>query len=282
MGRWESARDLLEATGQDWDRRIFRLQVLAYGAARLRWVETWANTERNNTDALMMLAHVLAVRCILLGRQAEATLVEEAWQATERAAWARAKDPSAWVLMMALVRTHRPDRAALMEAWGEVRARDPNNREGHHELLAYVFSRNHGSEAEMHNYARELATLAPKGTPIPVVLLVAHAESHHLRRERESQTYGLTVHPWRDCPDIDRVLDDWWRHRSPRPHAQFMEDANYLAHALSYAGRHEEAFEVFEEIGGYATRLPWAYCGDPVRLFLTHRDWARRAVGSSV
>ncbi|WP_237519654.1 hypothetical protein [Streptomyces sp. HUCO-GS316] len=132
----------------------------------------------------------------------------------------------------------------------------------------------------MHNVAYELAHTAPRGTPIPVLLLVAHAETHRIRMEQGSDKYGSSIHPWLDCPDIDRVLDGWWRHRSSLPHAHFVDDANYLAHALSYANRHAEAYEVFEAIGPYATRLPWTYCGDPTQLFLRHRAWARKAIAT--
>lgn len=278
MGRWEAARDLLEATGQDWDRRIFRLQVLAHGAVSLRWAETWANAERTSPDALAMLAHVQALRSIVVGPEDGRALLEQAWRTCHEAAEAWPADPSPWVVLMALLRVHCPDRETLSEVWQEVRARDPYNREAHHELLTYVFGCNHGSATEMHDWAYELTSSAPRGTPIPVLLLVAHAESHRIRMEQNSRSYGLIIHPWLDCPDIDRVLNGWWRYRAPQPHAHFMDDANYLAHALSYANRHAEAFEVFDAIGRYAARLPWAYCGDPTQLFLRHRGWAQKAI----
>jgi hypothetical protein len=279
MGRWDAARDLLEATGSDWDRRIFRLQVLAFSGAGLRWVETWADAERRNPDAMVMLAHVRAVRSMLAGPGAGRELAEDAWRSCDEAARALPGDPSCWVALMGLLRTHYPNDQTLMRLWQEVRARDPYNWEAHHELLTYFFARYHGSNAQMHNLARELSAAAPRGTPIPVLLLVALAESHRLRLERESRTYGLTVHPWMDCPEIDLVLNGWWRYRSPQPHARFMDDANYLAHALCFAGRHEEGFEIFEEIGLYASRVPWGYCGDAEQLFQRHRTWATRAVG---
>ena len=56
--------------------------------------------------------------------------------------------------------------------------------------------------------------------------------------------------------------------------ACFADDANYLAHAMSFANRHTEALEVFDAIGPYATRVPWSYCGQAEDLFLRHRAWA--------
>ncbi len=284
MGRWEAARDLLRSTGRDWDRRVFRLHVLAYGAVGLRWAETWADTEPDNPDALTMLAHVLAVRAILRspdpsGRATDEA-VERAWHACQRAAGAYGADPSPWVVMMALLRVHRPDGQLLMRIWKEVQARDPFNLEAHHELVTYAFERNHGSNAQMHNWARELAYAAPKGSAASVVLLVAHVETYRVQLEQDGRTHGVSVHPRMDRPEIDFVLNAWWRCRPERPHGRFMDDANYLAHALCHAARHDEAFDVFNAIGPYATRLPWAYGGAATEVFLRHRGWASGATRS--
>jgi hypothetical protein len=284
MGRWEAARDLLRLTGRDWDRRVFRLQALAYGAVGLRWAETWADTEPHNPDALAMLAHVQAVRSILRSPDtppgAKNEAVDEAWHTCQRAAGAYEADPSPWVVMMALLRHHRPDQQLLLRIWKEVQARDPYNLEAHHELVTYAFERNHGSNAQMHNWARDLAYAAPKGSAASVVLLVAHAETYRAQLEQDARTQSVSVHPWMDRPEIDFVLDAWWRRRPPQPHGRFMDDANYLAHTLCHAARHEEAFEVFNAIGPYASRLPWAYGGDAAELFLRHRRWASGAAHS--
>lgn len=284
MGRWEAARDLLRVTGRDWDRRVFRLQALAYGAVGLRWAETWAGAEPHNPDALAMLAHVEAVRSILRSPDtsggATNGAMERAWHACQRAADAYDADPSPWVVMMALLRVHRPDLQLLMRIWKEVQARDPYNLEAHHELVTYAFERNHGSNAQMHNWARDLAFAAPKGSAASVVLLVAHAETYRVQLEQDARTHSVSVHAWMDRPEIDFVLDAWWRRRPPQPHGRFMDDANYLAHTLCHAARHEEAFEVFNAIGPYAARLPWAYGGDAAELFLRHRRWAFGAAHS--
>ncbi|MFE5871250.1 hypothetical protein ACFQ6V_21725 [Streptomyces roseifaciens] len=281
MGRWEGPRDLLAATGADWDRRIFRLQVLARAGARLRFADTWARAEPRSGDALALLAHVQAVRSMISGVGAGRAEMEAAWATCLAAAEAASADPSPWVVMLALLRVHAPGRDVLEQVWAEVVRRDPYNREAHHELLTYLFPRNHGTGAEMFHWAQEQADTAPRGLPLAVLPLVALAESHRHRMETDAGSYGsygLSIHPWIDCPHIDPVLDGWWRHRSPQPHAQFLDDANYLAHALAFAGRHAEAYEVFRAVGPYASEVPWSYCGDARELFLRHREWAVRAV----
>lgn len=274
MGRWEGPRDLLTTTGADWDRRIFRLQVLAEAGARLRFADTWAKAEPRSPHALALLANVQALRAMIAGPHAGRPLMEEAWATGRTALGLWPEDMASLVVMLALLRTHAPDRATLRHVWAEIKQRDPWNREAHHEVVTYLFQRNHGRPGEAMWWAEEQASIAPRGLPIAVLPLVVIAEAHRSRQERDKTAYGLTIHPWMDCPQIDPVLERWWRYRAPGPHACFADDANYLAHALSFANRHSEAAEVFDAIGPYATHLPWAYCGQAEDLFLRHRAWA--------
>jgi hypothetical protein len=274
MGRWDAPRDLIAATGYNWDRRVFRLQVLARQGLRLRWAETWATAEPDNPDALVMLAHVQALRAILADRNESQELADLAWQTTVQAADAAPPDPSPWLVLMALTRTLAPDGALMQELWTETCRRDPYSREGHHEMLAFLMPRQQGSSAMMFDWAHERTQQTPQGTPIPVVLLVAQAEHHQHRQRQSPRSLGVSLNPWADCPDIDRVLERWWHYRSPQPHANFADDANYLAYALCLAGRHAEAREVFEAIGPFATRSPWGFSGEAQQLFLQHRERA--------
>ncbi|MCP2310709.1 MULTISPECIES: hypothetical protein [Kitasatospora] len=275
MGRWDGPRDLIASTGRDWDRRVFRLQILARNGVRLRWAEAWASAEPYNPDALAMLAHVQALRAIVAAEPDDAAL-DEAWRTCLAAAEAAPADPSPWLVMMALVRTLAPDWNTLLELWHEVARRDPFNRESHHEVLAYLMPRKHGSTTVMFDWVRDRVQGVPDGSPLVVLLLVAQAE-HYRYRQSQRSGVGVAIHPWMECPDIDRVLERWWHLRPAVRHANFTDDANYLAHALSFAGRHREAHAVFEEIGPYAAKLPWAYCGDAEQLFQTHRERARNA-----
>ncbi|MFD9563241.1 hypothetical protein [Streptomyces sp. NPDC059994] len=274
MGRWEGPRDLLASTGSDWDRRIFRLQVLAEAGARLRFADTWAKAEPRSPHALALLANVQALRAMIAGRDSGWGLMKEAWATCRTVLDVWPQDVAPLVVMLALLRTHAPDRDTLGRVWKEIKQRDPWNREAHHEVVTFLFSRHYGRPGEAAWWADEEASTAPQGLPIAVLPLVVLAEAHRSRQELNQRTYGLTIHPWVECPQIDPVLERWWRYRAPQPHACFADDANYLAHALSFAGRHSEALEVFDAIGPYATQAPWSYCGQAGDLFLRHRAWA--------
>ncbi|MGI5413801.1 hypothetical protein ACQEV9_44235 [Streptomyces chartreusis] len=284
MGRWEGAKELLSSTGADWDRRIFRLQVLARIGVRLTFADTWAQAEPRSPHALALLAHVLALRSMAGGRgRGRSEALDHAWRACDDAADALPSDPSPHIVMLALIRFHSPHRdrkwhATLQHVWRHVMERDRWNREAHHELLTYMFPCWHGAGGEMFHWADERCAHAPRGLPIHALPLVALAEAHRQRMETNGHQYGLTIHPWTDNPSTWQTWHNWWARRAPsRPHAAFHEDANYLAHALSFGNRHREAGEVFDAIGPYATDVPWSYCGDPRTLFIRHRAWAVKA-----
>jgi hypothetical protein len=76
--------------------------------------------------------------------------------------------------------------------------------------------------------------------------------------------------------DIDRARLRWFDHSASSPRA--LLDLNHLAHALWSASQFDEAAPVFEAMGAYATRLPWALVtDDPDRPELAERAfvWAR-------
>ncbi|MFJ6568809.1 hypothetical protein ACIQNU_15415 [Streptomyces sp. NPDC091292] len=185
MGRWEGARDLLIATGTDWDRRIFRLQVLAEAGARLRFADTWARAEPRSPHALALLANVQALRAMIAGAVSGRALMEEAWGTSRTALKTWPEDVAPLVVMLALLRTHAPDRNTLDRVWKEIKQRDPWNREAHHEVVTYLFPRHHGRPGEAVWWADEQASVAPQGLPIAVLPLVVLAEAHRSRQEQD-------------------------------------------------------------------------------------------------
>ncbi|MCO6697283.1 hypothetical protein KQI59_23135, partial [Streptomyces sp. Vc17.3-30] len=93
-------------------------------------------------------------------------------------------------VMLALRRFHSPDRdrswrATVRQVWEQVEQRDQWNREAHHELLTYMFPAWHGTGGEMFHWAQERCAHAPRGLPLHILPLVALAESHRQRMEKD-------------------------------------------------------------------------------------------------
>jgi hypothetical protein len=284
QGRWEPARDLLEDTRNNWDRRSHRVKVLADAVAASAWVERWQALDPHNPDAATLRAYVEAMRLVRARAQVRDTggnkTAADVEELCRRAATLSPKDPVPWIAMLMLARAQGAAREEFWARWHGMRERDPWNRDGHHQTLMYLFGSWQGSHAEMYDFAYWLAGEAPQGSALAVLPLVAHAESYrsHSTDKRAALRTGLDM-MWTEDQvslDLDRILEHWFR-QPGRQHAQVKADLNYLAHALIYADRHADARPVLQAIGPHVTRVPWAYTGDPESSFTY---WRQRLLGS--
>jgi hypothetical protein len=276
IGRWQGPRDLLRATGRDWDRRTFRMRVLADAAVGFRCVETWQAAERFNPDAVVLRAEVEVMRVFRLAGAGETVAVDRldaALRTCLLAADTYPEDPVPWVSLLTLARLYPTGRSEIWNWWAELQARDGFNREAYHQALRYVSPRYHGSDTDMYQFARDVAAAAPTGHPLAALPQVARAEAYRHYVGQGGSRVGLIDH-W-IAPDaqrdIDRTLQRWIAHRK-MPLAQDIADLNYLAHALVYANRLEEAAPIFVELGRHATRVPWTYSGDAEALWIRWRE----------
>lgn len=283
QGRWEPARDLLEDTRRNWDRRAHRIRVLADAVASSAWVERWQALDPGNRDAAALRAQVEVVRVLRArtqGREGGSPkAAQEAEEHCRRAMVFAPEDPVPWISLITLARVQAVSREEFWERWQNLRQLDPWSRDGNHQTLIYLFAAWQGSTAEMYDFAYWLAGDAPDGSPLAVLPLVAHAESYRARAadNRAENHAGLDLH-WTGPQvgaDLDRVLTRWFK-RPERAHAQAIADANYLGHALVYADRHADARAVLQAIGDHVTRLPWAYTGDAESSFAY---WRTRILG---
>jgi hypothetical protein len=291
-GRWMSMRRLLLDTGDDWALRTSRTQVLAAAAANSDVVRAWRAEEPGSPDAVVMRARVAVERVLQAGRMRHhgvMALAEEARDSCHVALrYTRDEDPVPWVCLLALAQLddqqllpeHQwtpPDVTLPTGPWGlwdELTQRDPYNREGHHRILQFVQARAGGSRhAEALHLAQWVVSWAPKGSPLLVLPLYAYAGRHRARREKAGVADPLARQQWlreHVQDDVDRALRDWFGRTDGEPRA--LPDLSHLAHALWSAARFAAAAPVFEAMGAYATRQPWAQItDDPDRADLAER-----------
>ncbi|MER8186068.1 hypothetical protein [Kitasatospora sp. NPDC094015] len=285
VGRWQGARDLLHATGRDWDRRTHRMRLLADAAAGNRTVENWQAAEPGSRDAMVLRAETDVMRlfnAVAAGAPpvpgADATdrdRLDRAVRTCLLAADAAPEDPVPWVSLMTLARLYAGGHPQTGTWWSELKARDQDNREGHHQVLRHLSARWHGSHGKMYNFAWDAASFAPSGSPLLVLTQVARAEHHRSLSGSNEITDLLLSQHWKSevaVRDLEQSCEHWLRHRSYE-FAQDVADLNYLAHGLVMAGMTEQAGHVLTLLGNRPTRVPWAYSGDPEELF---RRWYDR------
>lgn len=306
-GEWTIARDLLEETGQDWDRRGHRIDALAATAVEHpEWLRKWLDKEPASPDPQVIVSSVEVKRAWRVRgsslarftpREAFAKfheVLEDAAEMCRQAVRAAPDDPTPWVtvLQLAIGQGHPPE--ATRAYWRELTARDPFNRRGHNVALQYWCDKWHGSHEQMYQFAREAAAAAPAGSPLAVLPLQAHMEYvTHLRSEYELQRrdggkpnsadWARWAHHWDITDtraDITKAMEKWLApYAGQAAHALAVHDRSVLALALVKAGWSQAATQ-FLAMGEYACEYPWYYEGDPAKEFVKARAKALRKGGS--
>jgi hypothetical protein len=289
IGRWQSARDLIRQAGRDWDLRTYRLRLLADAAAGGRVVETWQAAEPRNPDALVLraeteVARAFAVAAKAVGSRAPSPGEDSLDRVTlnrvvgvcGHAVSAAEEDPMPWISLLTLARLYAGGHPRVWDWWRQIQARDPFNREAHHQTLRYLSARWHGSHGVMYDFARDSAAVAPLGSPLSALLQTARVE-HYRQVSQQSEgrlAPGLAYHWAGDgaVQDLRITLRHWIAHRDPRGASQDVADLNTLAYCLVRADMFSEAADVFQLIGDRAARSPWSLTGDPLAQFTRWRD----------
>ncbi|MEU0166793.1 hypothetical protein ABZ214_15205 [Streptomyces iakyrus] len=277
-GHWRTARDLLLATSTHWALRTSRTQVLAVAAARSDVIGVWLAEEPGSYDAQMMSARVAVERALRAHRQQHPMTLEFETKARREALLAARRaphDPVPWVCLVALAQIdtrqlrheHRLEPAEPMlprGPWGllyEVNQRDPYNREAYHRVLQFMLARDvplAASLAAVVDFGRWVASQRPVGSPL--LLLPAYAL---IEQRRRSRTDVLWRRQWAQESSLDYTLaafHDWFRKTAIGERS--VADLNLLAYALWAGHQYFEAAEVFEAMGSYAAREPWASVHD--------------------
>ncbi|MFI6643319.1 hypothetical protein [Streptomyces sp. NPDC050504] len=277
QGRWGSARTLLVATGNDWDRRGHRVVALAETPTAVGWARDWLLAEPGSPDAAALLACATVFRA-LRGK----TSPDKARAACEQAARLAPDDPTPWLALLLLARSTGTHEEAV-RFFAEVGARHPEHHHAHHLMVAGLAEAASSTTAlDVYDFAAAAAERAPADSPLAILPVVAHAERYRVL-VAEGAEYGdpAASGHWvgRRARQVLKTAFDWWLEWEGEEHPRSRIDLNFLAHAKFCAGRSAEAAALFHRIGGHATPAPWSYPGrDPYRAFVAARDAALGAV----
>ena len=285
LGRWQAARDALRDSFGNLDLRTHRIRVLADLAVDRRIVETWQSAEPRNPDALVMRAQTEVARAFAAAASGPARppeqdtldrhVLDRVGQVCWDAAEANAVDPMPWVSLLTIARLYGGGHPHVWEWWREIQHRDPWNREAFHQALRHLSARWHGSHADMYNFARESAAVAPPGSPLPALTQAARVEHfRHLVATQPANSMVISFHWNNDAArqDLRTTMRLWIGNRRPPGAAQDVADLNLLAHGLVLADMLKEATEVFRLMDNHAAHAPWVYTGDPVQQYVRWRD----------
>ncbi|MFD0409228.1 hypothetical protein [Kitasatospora sp. NPDC127116] len=284
-GDWRPAAAYVEAAGQDWDERWYRLDLLDSIADRNdSWLKTWRAAEPGNCDAATLEAgRMVQAAWTVRGSRDTHEVPEEAMltframlpaavEAAKRAALLAPADPGPWVVMVTAARGAQYTPKQFEELWRGLVERAPFHYEGHWQAMQYWCAKWSGSDKKMLAFAKRALRKAPAGSPLPGLYLQALYELE-LRGALGTTLSGeLGRDPVRKvAAALARVRPDHER----LPHLRHL-----LAHYAGIAGLHRIALEQFRAIGPWCGSPPWTRTEDPALAFDLARGAAVRLSGA--
>jgi hypothetical protein len=295
-GDWRVAKQAIEAAGDDWALRGYRLAIFA-GLAEDddKWFDAWVRAEPSDPAAALIWAKMLAGRASRARGGASAAntskeqfhsfhvLSEKAAEASTRALeLADPRDPGPLVRMMSSC--FAAGDGSLNEFYSEARRRDPHNFDMHELAVMLTCEKWYGSHELMFDIARTAADAAPPGHKTVLLPLFAHFE-YAMRefawddRSKESQR---AVRRYFRRPEVQRDVDGWIaKFRSAPPTSQQLSQVRqWMAVYYSLIGRRKEAKIVFDEIGQHVTRYDeWGWFWGGMEYGFMKSWWWANGVG---
>lgn len=270
----------LAPRSQDWDRRTFRLGVLARFLSRSGVPSEWVRLSPDSAGALVLGAWSAVVRARAVG---DLGGVSRARADCLRAAELAPQDPAPWVVLLETARLERQGAADVFGVWNEVVARDRWNREAYLSMMRYLMPEEGGSRVQVLDFVDSLRARVPANAPCVGTELTSQV-LHYQSITARGGVEGLMARSFWSDPQVAGALDRAAQHWA-RPlflsHAAALADLNTLAYALMEANRRREALAVFRAIGGAVTHWPWQAGGEPVTEFQQARARAELAQSRS-
>ncbi|MGV9417428.1 hypothetical protein ACWDO6_07755 [Streptomyces sp. NPDC003674] len=257
---------LLAQEPGDWDRRTHRMGVLAGFLAGSHLARSWAAREPRDADALVLYAWTEVAHARTQGGLPDADGVV---RSCLRAAELAPRDPTPWVVLLAVARVERWARPRVFGVWNEVIARDRWNREAYLSMLGHLSPEEAGSRVQVLEFVDTLRARMPANAPCAATELTAQVRQYHAVLDRGGFEALVARNHWSQAMGaqaLDRVAHNWARPGFLN-HAAAPADLNLLAYALLAADRRMEARAVFEALDGTVAAWPWQAGGDPVQEF---------------
>ncbi|GAA4952571.1 hypothetical protein [Actinoplanes utahensis] len=264
---WRVARDAIEAAGQDWALRNYRLGIFAgLAGADDEWFDGWMRAEPSSPAANLIWAEVLSTRAGAARGAASANktsaeqfrsfqvLSEKSAATAQRALeLAHPNDPGPLeVLMRSCFAAHG---RGLEELYAEARRRDPHFFETNKLAVMLTCQKWYGSHELMFNVARSAAEAAPPGHKTVLLPIFAHFEfaMREFAWEDDSDEAQRAVRRYFARPEVQQDIDRWIaRFRAAPPVSEQLSAVRqWMAAYYSLTGRRKEAKVVFDEIGPY-------------------------------
>lgn len=272
-GDFEVGASLLVETRDDPEARAHQVEALGRAAVkRPDKVARLAQKGVDRADVLLWLGYTLLARAMSLpsGGPAERKAVEAALHETRipltGAARLNPDDAAPWSALQT-VAMGLGDHQGRERAWTEAHTRAPHLLPAHMTRVRALAPSRGGSAAVMFAAAGAAADTAPKGSPLPAVLALAHAE--FLRGEQRRLTdegksaYIASMSLGRlhgdSVGELFQLARTWASERVP--HVRDVQAHHLFGWAFHRSGEKDLARWHLGMVGRYVSETPWSFFG---------------------
>jgi hypothetical protein len=196
-------------------------------------------------------------------RQAEAVLIEATAIQPERA--------EAWTVRLNAARGLQLDIAEARRRYAHAARYEPHAVVAQRSLLQKLLPKWSGSWEQAATFARDCAAQAQALDGAANVLLIADLHVERLLDLPTDQHPGYLALP-QVRAEILAAARSGPLHAQFRPGLLWKGAYNTFALLLALVGETAAAGHCFRTLDGHASEYPWAYFGDPVQQFASHRD----------
>jgi hypothetical protein len=283
-GHWETAEELLTATGSDWERRTLYTQRLADVAGHYGddgWLKAWQAARPADPGAALVQAQARVGRAWKLRgakfarhtshKQLEGFHREltHSHEDIVRAVSLNPEDPTPLITEIWVALGLGCPHQEMHELWALLTARAPHHFDAHYSALQYWCAKWRGSKQAASDFAQRAAEGAPAGSLMAALPLIAWYENNHLD--------DVPASAYRTAPVralVDAALADV---AAAGDHPRLPTVRHLLAYFLVRQQRYQEALEQFHLVDGYLAALPWRYASGPFGKALRYRAMRTKA-----
>ncbi|NEA58383.1 DUF4034 domain-containing protein [Streptomyces sp. SID13666] len=282
-GDWVPAAQLLDDTGDDWERRDSLANALGKDAADDdTWLKAWQAERPDDPTAAVVEASALVrlawnIRGGLLASQTTQQQFQgfhgvllRAQTAAREAVRLAPEDPCAhmseqWVAI-GLGYSHKEFRAL----WAEIDSRAPHHFSAHLSALQYWCAKWRGSEQLANSFAADAdadadaVAAAPAGSLLTVLPLISWFEHHN----SDAVDKDYRTPEMRSL--VDALLADVAA--APAGHLKLRYARHLLAYFLYKQNRYQEAVVEFRLVDGWVDAYPWRNHPDPAKFYCAIRN----------
>ncbi|WP_121162782.1 hypothetical protein [Micromonospora pisi] len=187
-------------------------------------------------------------------------------------------DPAVWTQRLITARGLQLGQSEARRRYDRLAEHHPHHLPAQSQLLQQLAPKWSGSLEAMHAFARTEMLAAPEGAPNAVLVVDAHIEHALLTLKGDDRARHFQRADVKE--QVHEAASRSVLHPAYQRTVGWVSVENTFAFMFTMMDDYVPAARLFTGLGHLVSELPWAYLGDPVKLFGEFRDRAMKKGGT--